>query len=49
MSEHITYHKDVMVTARNGSIVYPNPLNSEDTPAEYQVAPLDHSVYPDGA
>ncbi|KAF2629297.1 glycoside hydrolase family 78 protein [Macroventuria anomochaeta] len=49
MQDHITYHKDVTVTARNGSIVYSNSLTTENTLAEYQVAPLDHSVCLDGA
>ncbi|KAJ4373480.1 hypothetical protein N0V86_007620 [Didymella sp. IMI 355093] len=49
MQEHLTYYKDVKVTARNGSIIYSNPLKSEDTLAEYQVAPLNASVCLDGA
>ncbi|KAF3039022.1 hypothetical protein E8E12_007438 [Didymella heteroderae] len=49
MQEHLTYYKDVKVTARNGSIIYSNPLTSRDTLAEYQVAPLDASVCLDGA
>ena len=44
-----TYYKDVAVTARNGSVIYSNPLTGEDTLGEYQVAPLDHSVCLDGA
>ncbi|RYN99241.1 hypothetical protein AA0120_g2046 [Alternaria tenuissima] len=49
MQDHITYYKDVIVTARNGTIIYSNPLTSEDCLAEYQVAPLNHSVCLDGA
>jgi hypothetical protein len=49
MQEHLTYYKDVKVTARNGSIIYSNPLRSEDTLAEYQVASLNASVCLDGA
>lgn len=48
MQEHLTYYKDVTVTAKNGSILYSNPMTSEETLAEYQVAPLDHSVCLDG-
>lgn len=36
------------VTARNGSILYSNPMTGGDTLAEYQVAPLDYSVCLDG-
>ncbi|KAG9185966.1 hypothetical protein G6011_02522 [Alternaria panax] len=49
MQDHITYYKDVTVTAENGSIIYSNSFMSEDTLAEYQVAPLDHSVCLDDA
>lgn len=49
MQDFVTYHKDVTVTAKNGSILYSNPLTGEDSLAEYQVAPLDHSVCLDGA
>lgn len=37
------------MTARNGSIIYTNPMTDDDTLAEYQVAPLGHSVCLDGA
>jgi hypothetical protein len=49
MQEHLTYYKDVKVTATNGSIIYTNSLTSEDALAEYQVAQLDASVCLDGA
>ncbi|KAI4941641.1 hypothetical protein J4E91_010672 [Alternaria rosae] len=49
MQDQIAYYKDVTVTAGNGTIIYRNPLTSEDTLAEYQVAPLEHSVCLDGA
>lgn len=49
MNEHITYYKNVTVTATNGTALYANPLTGDDTLAEYQVAPLDHSVCLDGA
>jgi hypothetical protein len=49
MQDHITYYRNVKVTARNGSFVYSNPLTGGDTLAEYQVAPLDYSVCLDGA
>lgn len=49
MQDHLTFHKDVLVTARNGSVLYSNSLMSEDVLAEYQVAPLDYSVCLDGA
>jgi hypothetical protein len=49
MQDQTTYFKNATVTARNGSIIYSNQLSSEETLAEYQVAPLDHSVCLDGA
>ncbi|KAJ4983124.1 RhaA is able to hydrolyze alpha-1 [Stagonosporopsis vannaccii] len=49
MQDHVTFYKDVVVTARNGSILYSNSLTAGDTLAEYQVAPLDSSVCLDGA
>lgn len=49
MQDHLTYYKDVKVTAKNNSVIYFNPLTSNDTLAEYQVAPLDYSVCLDGA
>ncbi|KAI4906359.1 hypothetical protein J4E90_010578 [Alternaria incomplexa] len=49
MQDQIAYYKDVTVTAGNGTTIYRNPLTSEDTLAEYQVAPLEHSVCLDGA
>jgi hypothetical protein len=49
MQDQIAYYKDVIVTARNGTTIYRNPLTSGDTLAEYQTAPLEHSVCLDGA
>lgn len=46
--DHVTYFANVSVTARNGTSIYSNAMTSNDTLAEYSVAPLDASVCLDG-
>ncbi|KAF7194284.1 hypothetical protein HII31_04317 [Pseudocercospora fuligena] len=43
------YFKDVVVTAKNGTVLYSNPMTNESVLEEYNVAPLDSSVCLDGA
>jgi hypothetical protein len=47
--EHITYFSNITVTAKNGTVIYRNALDSISTLVEYNVAPLNHSVCLDGA
>lgn len=47
--DHISYFKEVSVTAKNGTDLYYNAMTAENTLAEYSVAPLEHSLCLDGA
>ena len=46
--DQAAYFKDVTVNANNGSLLYQNPLTSEDVLGEYEQAPLDKSICLDG-
>lgn len=43
------YFKDVQVLARNGTVLYSNPMTSKDVLAEYSVLPNQNPVCMDGA
>ena len=46
--DQAAYYKDVVVTSRNGSVLYENPMISEDILGEYAQLPLDTPLCLDG-
>lgn len=46
--DQAAYYKDVVVTADNGSVLYENPMTSEDILGEFAQLPLDTSLCLDG-
>jgi hypothetical protein len=46
--DQAAYYKDIVVTSNNGSLLYENPMTSEEILGEYAQLPLDTSLCLDG-